>query len=168
MKLKCVDLFAGIGAWELAGRLVNANSQIKLETIEFVENNPYSQQVLRTHFPGIPIHSDIIDYVPIKQRADVFTVSFPCRGTSRAGKKTGLIHVESSLWFEALRCIIIGRPSFVVLEQPAGVIDRGLRTIIAGFRLANYQTEIEVISASECGAPHERQRVFVIAYLHNL
>lgn len=168
MKLKCVDLFAGIGAWELAGRLVNANSQIKLETIEFVENNPYSQQVLRTHFPGIPIHSDIIDYVPIKQRADVFTVSFPCRGTSRAGKKTGLIHVESSLWFEALRCIIIGRPSFVVLEQPAGVIDRGLRTIIAGFRLANYQTEIEVISASECGAVHERQRVFVIAYANDL
>ena len=168
MKLKCVDLNAGIGAWELAARLVNANSQIKLETIEFVENNPYSQQVLRTHFPGIPIHSDIIDYVPIKQRADVFTVSFPCRGTSRAGKKTGLIHVESSLWFEALRCIIIGRPSFVVLEQPAGVIDRGLRTIIAGFRLANYQTEIEVISASECGAVHERQRVFVIAYANDL
>ncbi|MEG5035299.1 DNA cytosine methyltransferase [Microcoleus sp. AT3-D2] len=168
MKLKCVDLFAGIGAWELASSLVNNNSQIKLETIEFVENNPYSQQVLRTHFPGIPIHSDICDYLPTKNKADVYFCSFPCRGTSRAGTKTGLVHVESSLWFEALRCIIIGRPSFVVLEQPTGVIDRGLRTIIAGFRLADYQTEIEVISAAECGAPHERQRVFVIAYANHL
>ncbi|MEG4587243.1 DNA cytosine methyltransferase [Microcoleus sp. MOSTC5] len=118
MELKCIDLFAGIGAWELASNLVNSRSQVKLETIEFVENNPYSQKVLQTHFPEIPIHSDIIDYVPIKQRADVFTISFPCKGTSRAGKKTGLMHVDSSLWFEALRCIIIGRPSFVVLEQP--------------------------------------------------
>lgn len=80
MKLKCVDLFAGIGAWELAGSLVNPNSQIKLETIEFVENNPYSQQVLRTHFPGIPIHSDICDYLPIKNKADVYFCSFPLDG----------------------------------------------------------------------------------------
>ncbi|MEG4496980.1 DNA cytosine methyltransferase [Microcoleus sp. F10-C6] len=168
MKLKCVDLFAGIGAWELAGSLVNSNSQIKLETIEFVENNPYSQQVLRTHFPEIPIHSDIQDYLPVKGQADVYTISFPCTGTSRAGKKTGLAHIESSLWFEALRCIIIGRPSFVVVEQPVGVIDRGLRTIIAGLRLGNYQTEIEIVSASECGAVHQRQRVFLIAYANHL
>ena len=168
MKLKCIDLFAGIGAWELAGSLVNSNSQIKFETIEFVENNPYSQQVLRTHFPEISIHSDIQDYLPVKGKADVFFCSFPCRGTSRAGTKTGLVHIESSLWFEALRCIIIGRPSFVVVEQPVGVIDRGLRTIIAGLRLGGFETEIEIVSASECGAPHERQRVFVIAHLHNL
>ncbi|MEG4084592.1 DNA cytosine methyltransferase [Microcoleus sp. POL10_C6] len=168
MKLKCLDLFAGIGAWELASSLVNKNSQIRLETIEFVENNPYSQQVLRTHFPGIPIHSDICDYLPTKNKADVFFCSFPCRGTSRAGTKTGLVHVESSLWFQALRCIILGRPSFVLVENPAGLIDRGLRTILAGFRMAHYQTEVEVISASECGAPHERQRVFVIAHTNNL
>ncbi len=95
-------------------------------------------------------------------------VSFPCTGTSAAGKKTGLKHEESELWFEALRCIIIGRPSFVVIEQPKGIIDRGLRTVIAGLRLADYETEIEIISASELGAPHERKRVFVIAYADHL
>jgi len=163
MELKCVDLFAGIGAWELASSLVNLSSQIKLETIEFVENNPYCQTVLQTHWGNIPIHSDITDYIP-KNKADVYFVSFPCTGTSRAGKKTGLMHIESSLWFEALRCIIIGRPSFVVVEQPTGIIDRGLRTIVAGLRLAGFEAEVEIVSASECGAPHERQRVFVIAY----
>jgi DNA (cytosine-5)-methyltransferase 1 len=138
-------------------------SQLKFETIEFVENNPYSQKVLQTHFPEIPIHSDIVDYQPTKN-ADVYFVSFPCTGTSRAGKKTGLAHIESNLWFEALRCIIIGRPSFVVVEQPVGIIDRGLRTVTAGLRMAGFETEVEIVSASECGAPHERQRVFVIAY----
>ncbi|MEG4084861.1 DNA cytosine methyltransferase [Microcoleus sp. POL10_C6] len=167
MKLKCVDLFAGIGAWELAGSLVNANSQIKLETIEFVEKNPYSQKVLQTHFPNIPIHSDICDYLPIKNKADVYTISFPCTGTSRAGTKTGLVHIESSLWFQALRCVILGRPSFVLVENPVGLIDRGLRTIIAGLRMGGYETEVEVISASQCGAVHERQRVFIIAYANH-
>jgi DNA (cytosine-5)-methyltransferase 1 len=168
MELKCIDLFAGIGAWKLASNLVNSNSQIKLETIEFVENNPYSQKVLQTHFPKIPIHSDIEDYLPVKGKADVYYISFPCTGTSRAGKKTGLIHIESSLWFQALRCIILGRPSFVLVENPVGLIDRGLRTVLAGLRMAGFEAEVEIISASECGAPHERQRCFIIAHLHNL
>ncbi|MEG5175588.1 DNA cytosine methyltransferase [Microcoleus sp. B3-D7] len=168
MKLTCIDFFAGIGAWKLGMKLVNSTSQVKFETIEFIEINSYAQKVLQTHFPNIPIHSDIVDYQPVKGKADVFFISFPCTNTSRAGKKEGLAGKESSLWFEALRCIIISRPSFVVVEQPVGIIDRGLRTIIAGLRLGNYETEIEVISASECGAPHERQRVFVVAYLHNL
>jgi len=168
MKLICIDLFAGIGAWELGMNLVNPISQVKFETIEFVEINPYAQKVLQTHFPNIPIHSDICDYLPVKNKADVYYCSFPCTGTSRAGKKTGLIHAESSLWFQALRCIIIGRPSFVLVENPVGIIDRGLRTILAGLRMARFETEVEVISASECGAPHERQRVFVVAYANHL
>jgi DNA (cytosine-5)-methyltransferase 1 len=168
MLLKCIDFFAGIGAWELASRLVNPISQVKFKTIELIEINPHAQKVLRSHFPEIPIYDDVRSYLPNKHETDIFLVSFPCTGTSAAGKKTGLKHEESELWFEALRCIIIGRPSFVVIEQPKGIIDRGLRTVIAGLRLADYQTEIEVISASECGAPHERQRVFVIAYKHDL
>lgn len=168
MKLKGVDLLAGIGAWELASSLVNSNSQIKLETIEFVENNPYSQKVLKTHFPEIPIHSDITDYLPTKNKADVFFVSFPCKGTSRAGKKTGLVHIESSLWFQALRCIILGRPSFVLVENPLGVIARGLRTVIAGLRMAGFEAEVEIVSASEYGAVHERQRCFIVACANHL
>ncbi len=168
MDLKCIDFFAGIGAWELASSLVNPISQVKFRSIELIEINPQAQKVLRSHFPGIPIHDDVRSYIPTKHEADLYLVSFPCTGTSAAGKKTGLKHEESELWFEALRCIIIGRPSFVVVEQPKGIIQQGLRTVIAGLRMAGYQTEVEVISASECGAPHERQRVFVIAYADNL
>ena len=168
MILKCIDFFSGVGAWELASSLVNPISQIKFETIEFVEINPHAQEVLQSHFPEISIYSDIRSYEPIPHEADVIFCSFPCTNTSAAGKKEGLAGNESSLWFEALRCIIIGRPTFVVIEQPAGIIDRGLRAITAGLCLAGYETEIEVISASELGAPHERQRVFVIAYADNL
>lgn len=168
MLLKCIDFFAGIGAWELASSLVNPISQIKFRTIEFVEISPQAQKVLQAHFPEIAIHGDIRSYNPTPHKADVFFCSFPCTNTSAAGKKEGLAGNESSLWFEALRCIIIGRPMFVIIENPVGLIDRGLRAIIGSLRMAGYQSEVEVISASELGAPHERQRVFVIAYKHDV
>jgi len=168
MDLKCIDFFAGIGAWELASSLVNPISQVKFRTIEFVEINPQAQQVLRSHFPGIPIHSDVRSYNATPHKADVYFVSFPCTNTSAAGKKEGLAGNESGLWFEALRCIIIGKPTFVIIENPVGLIDRGLRAILGALRMAGYQSEVEVISASECGAPHERKRVFVIAHKHDL
>ncbi|MCC3459797.1 MAG: DNA cytosine methyltransferase [Oscillatoriales cyanobacterium] len=169
MQLKCIDFFAGIGAWELASNYANLIcSQVQFRTIEFIEINPQAQKVLRSHFPEIPIYPDIRSYNAIPHKADVHFISFPCTGTSAAGTKTGLAHFESNLWFEALRCIVIGRPTFVVIENPAGVIDRGLRAVVAGLSLAGYEVEIEIVSASELGAPHERQRVFVIAYADNL
>ncbi|MGB8689592.1 MAG: DNA cytosine methyltransferase [Microcoleus sp.] len=166
--LKCIDFFAGIGAWELASNLVNPISRMKFRTIEFIEINPQAQQVLRSHFPEIPIHSDVRSYMPTKHEADLYFVSFPCTNTSVAGKKEGLAGDESRLWFEALRCIIIGRPTFVIIENPVGLIDRGLQAILGSLRMAGYQSEVEVISASELGAPHQRQRVFVIAYTDDL
>jgi len=165
---KSIDFFAGIGAWELAINLVNLISQVKFQTIELIEINPQAQAVLQSHFSHIPIYPDVRSYIPTKHEANLYLISFPCTGTSAAGTKTGLSHEESGLWFEALRCISIGQPDFVVVEQPAGFIDRGLRTVLDGFRMARYQTEVEVISASECGAPHERKRVFVIAYANHL
>jgi hypothetical protein len=95
MELKCVDLFAGIGAWELASSLVNLSSQIKLETIEFVENNPYCQTVLQTHWGNIPIHSDITDYIP-KNKADVYLSRLnQVSGSRRSG---ALSSADQVLW----------------------------------------------------------------------
>jgi DNA (cytosine-5)-methyltransferase 1 len=160
----CIDFFAGIGAWELASQIVNQFPGSQFETIQFIEINPSAQQVLKSQFPNIPIHSDVKNYQPIPGAAIVYFISFPCDGTSNAGKRTGLEHPESNLWYESLRCIILGRPKFVVVEQPEGFIHRGLRAVISGLHLAGYKTEIEIISAAELGAPHQRNRVFVIAY----
>ncbi|WP_332997557.1 DNA cytosine methyltransferase [Microcoleus sp. A006_D1] len=167
--MNCIDFFAGIGAWELASAVVNRVSNYPVfRTIEFIEINSQAQKVLRAHFPHIPIYSDVKTYQPIPKAADIYYNSFPCVGTSAAGTKTGLSHQESGLWFESLRCISIGQPKFIIIENPIGLINRGLRAIIAGLTLAGYQAEIEIISASELGAPHQRQRVFIIAYRFDL
>ncbi|MDB9513891.1 DNA cytosine methyltransferase [Kamptonema animale CS-326] len=168
-QISCIDFFAGIGAWELACELLNQQGGLKFNTQRFIEIDVNAQKSLQLNFPNIPIHSDIKTYQPTLFEADVYFVSFPCTGTSSAGKRTGLEHPESNLWYESLRCIIIGRPNFVLIEQPEGFIHRGLRAVLGGLRMAKYCWENpQIISAKELGAPHKRNRIFIIAHSDHL
>ncbi|MEG4960288.1 MULTISPECIES: DNA cytosine methyltransferase [unclassified Microcoleus] len=175
--MQAISLFSGIGGFELAAQLVfgdgaDAPRKLRYQTFQFVEINPYAQKVLQSHFPNIPIWSDIRTYHPPKLRQLGFPTivigGFPCTNTSNAGKKQGLAGTESGLWWEMYRVIVEAQPDFVIIENPKGVIHRGLRTILGALRMAGFEAEVEIISASECGAPHERQRCFIIAHLHNL
>jgi DNA (cytosine-5)-methyltransferase 1 len=165
--VNCIDFFAGLGAWEVAASLVSDES-MNLKTIKFIEINEKAKTVLRSHYSDIPIHSDIKTYQPTQKEADVYFISFPCTGTSCGGHRTGLAHPESNLWWEALRCIIFGKPKFVVVENPEGLENRGLREVVGSLRMVGYKTEIEMFTASEFGAPHKRSRLFIIAYTDNL
>lgn len=158
-----LDEFAGIGGATLAAE------QFGIKTTQFVEIDLDAQQVLKHRFPNIPIHDDIRTYHPKSGEHDIHWVSFPCTGTSIAGNGTGLNHPESALWFEALRCIADGSPHFVIIENPPGVISRGLRAIFGGLRICRYcWDDPQIISAKELGAPHERKRLFIIAYPDHL
>ena len=157
--LRHLDLFSGIGGFTLAAKQLGG-----IRTTQFVEINADAQTVLRSHFPGIPIHSDIRDYQPEPGKFDLITCGFPCTGTSNAGSRKGLQHPASSLWREGLRCLIEVQPRFCIIEQPEGVIGRGLRAILGGLSLAGYAWEIETVSARELGAGHQRFRLFIISY----
>lgn len=160
-----LSLFAGIGGFEEGIRIASCD----ITTKQFVELDPDAQAVLLEHYPNIPIHSDIRDFSPRTGEFELITCGFPCVGTSNAGLRTGLNHPESSLWFEALRCIALGKPSFVIIENPPGVISRGLRSILGGLRMVGYcWDDPQIISAEELGAPHERKRLFIIAYPDHL
>ena len=77
---KCSDtsiLFSGIGGFTLAAKQLGG-----IQTTQFVEINLDAQSVLRSHFPGVPIHSDIRDYQPRAGEFDLITMGFPCTGTS--------------------------------------------------------------------------------------
>ncbi len=165
--LKVVSLFAGSGGWERGLSLAQLDHFFRVT--QLVEINPDAQFILRSHYPDIPIHSDIRDYQPRSGEFDLFTISFPCTETSGAGKRTGLDHPESALWREALRCICICRPKFVAVEQPEGFINRGLRECLGGLRMAGYRYDDPLlVSAAEVGAMHQRNRLFVVSYLDEL
>ena len=157
--LRHLDLFSGIGGFSLAAKQLGG-----IRTTQFVEINPDAQSVLRSHFPGTPIHSDIRDYHPEPGEFEIISCGFPCTGTSNAGTRTGLKHPASALWREGVRCLIEAQPKFCIFEQPEGVLGRGLRTILATLYMAGYSFEIETVSAAELGAGHQRLRLFIISY----
>jgi len=121
--------FEGIGAFSEACRRTG-----KIQTIAYIDIDQHAQTVFKDNFPDIPIYSDIRDYHPCKG-IDLYTGGFPCTGTSNAGNKQGLNHPESALWFEFLRIINEGQPKFVVIENPASVLNNGLRAILGGLRM---------------------------------
>jgi DNA (cytosine-5)-methyltransferase 1 len=156
------DYFAGIGGF------TKASSELGIPTVKFIEIDKDAQKTLRSNFPGVPIHEDIRTHNPTPG-ANLYTIGFPCTGTSVAGSRTGLAHQESSLWFEALRCIHYGKPTFVVLENPDGLIDRGLRAVLGSLRMAGYTFDNpQIVSAAELGAGHQRKRVFIVSYPERL
>ena len=159
--LTMVELFGGIGAFSLAARNTG-----KVSTVGYCDICPDAQKVYKTHFPEVPIHSDIRDYHPPKG-IDLTVGGFPCTGTSNAGSKTGLDHEESKLWFEYLRCIQEGKPRFAIIENPIGLLDRGMGVVLQGLSESGYDAEWQTLTASMFGSPQKRERLFIIAYHDN-
>ncbi|MEG3440177.1 DNA cytosine methyltransferase [Pannus brasiliensis CCIBt3594] len=159
-ELTHLDSFAGSGGFTVA-----AEQTGRIKTIQAIDNDPDAQLVWCGNFPNIPIFGDIKDFRGERGKYDIITCGFPCTGTSNAGTKTGLAHPESALWREGIRLLIECRPRFFVVEQPDGVVDRGLRAILGGLRMAGYSwDDPQIIKAEECGAGHRRPRLFIISY----
>lgn len=162
--MQVLSLFSGIGGFERAAEAIGSFTVEQL-----VENDPDAQIVLRTHFPGIPIHDDIRTYHCRAGEFDVIWGGFPCTNTSVAGDRTGLTGGgESELWWEMLRIIGECRPRFVVIENPTGMLSRGLNLVIYSLAEIGYVGEWQCISAAHLGATHVRERVFVVSYPDSL
>lgn len=161
--LKIIELFAGIRAFSLASEWIGG-----FETIEAVEINPYCNEKMRKHYPNIPIHEDIRTYHP-SLSADVIVGGSPCQGNSQAGKGKGSKDSRSGLITEFFRVIQESMPRFVVWENVYGAIASGqLRETLTELDRLGYRFDAEIISAEEIGAPHERKRIFVVAYSHSV
>jgi DNA (cytosine-5)-methyltransferase 1 len=163
MKLKMIELFAGIRAFSLASDWIGG-----FETIEAVEINPYCNQKMLKHYPHVPIHEDIRTYHP-RLSADLIVGGSPCQDLSSQGKQAGIEGDRSSLWYEMLRVIEEARPRFVIWENVRNAIAKGaVHEIMRGLYQSGYRFDAEIIKASEIGAPHQRERVFVVAYSNSI
>ena len=156
-----IDLFAGIGGFSLAGHWMG------WETVDFVEKEPYCQKVLAKNFPNVPIHGDIRDYKPKEYAADIICGGFPCQPFSSAGKRKGK-EDDRFLWPEMLRVIREAKPTFVVGENVAGILsmDNGavFEEICLSLEDEGYAVQSFIIPAQAVGAPHRRDRVWIVGY----
>jgi len=163
-KLRILDLFSGIGGFSLG--LERAGG---FETVAFCEIEPFCRSVLADRWPGVPIYNDVRTISSQRLIADGIAVDvicggFPCQDISDAGHQAGIAGQRSGLWFEYARLIDEIRPAYVIVENVAALLVRGLDRVLRSLAEIGYDAEWHCIPASYVGAPHRRDRVWLVAY----
>ena len=161
--LQTVDLFSGIGGFS---RGLEATGFFK--TTRFVENDPYCQAVLRYHWPDIPVLGDINNArrPDFPERTDLVCGGFPCQPFSQAGKQKAQDDPRH-LWPEMFRIIRELRPTWVCGENVTGLVRLGLDEVLTDLENEGYATRTFNILACATGAPHLRQRLWIIAHANS-
>jgi DNA (cytosine-5)-methyltransferase 1 len=162
MKLKVLDLFSGIGGFSYGLEQTGG-----FETVAFCENNPFCRYVLAKHWPDVPCFDDVRTLSQARLRptvVDVICGGFPCQDIAFAGNKVGMAGTQSGLWREYTRLIGELRPALVIVENTTNLLALGMGTVLGELAALGYDAEWECIPARAVGAPHERDRVWIVAY----
>lgn len=159
--IRHLGLFEGIGGFSLAA------SWMGWKTVAWVEINPDCQKVLKDKFSEAEGNDDIFKFNALKYAGtiDILTGGFPCQTFSLAGKGA----MDLSLWKEMLRVISESKPRVVVAENVYGLLARkkghALEIVCSDLEAQGYTVLPPlIIPACSVGAPHRRDRIWIIAY----
>ena len=157
------ELFAGIGGFSLG--LERAGMTCKWQ----VEIDTYARAVLNKHWPDVRRHDDVRTFPPTHTHTQDFSVDlicggFPCQDISVAGKGAGLAGERSGLWNDFARIIRAVRPRWVVIENVPALTARGLGTVLGDLAEIGFDAEWHCIPASAVGAPHRRERMWIVGF----
>lgn len=160
-----LHLFAGAGGGILGGMLLGHSC------VCAVEIEPYCQKVLLQRqrdgiLPKFPIWDDVrtFDGKPWRGEVDIVCGGFPCQDISCAGKGAGIGGARSGLWSEFARIISEVRPRYAFVENSPMLAVRGLGRVLGDLSESGYDAEWLVMGADDCGAPHRRKRMWILAY----
>lgn len=164
-----LHLFAGAGGGILGAQLRGHRC------VCAVERDPYAQAVLVARqndgtFAPFPIWDDVrtFDGRPWHRVADVVAGGFPCQDISAAGGGAGLEGERSGLWSEMARIVCEVRPGFVYVENSPMLTSRGLGRVLGDLAEMGFDAQWGVVSAADVGAPHIRERIWILAHAHGL
>ena len=171
MQLKVLDLFSGLGGFSLG---LERTGYFK--TIAFCEIDKYCSLILDKHWKGIKIYNDVrkinkeqFDTDGIEY-PDIITGGFPCQPFSVAGKQKGTGD-DRHLWPEMFRIIKTFKPKFVIGENVKGLINIQdgvvFETVCTDLESEGYEVQAFNIPAAGVGAPHRRERIWILATLGN-
>ena len=174
-KLNVLDLFSGI---PLGGVRLGLERTGGFETAAFCEIEDFPRRVLAKHWPEVPCYHDVTKLTGAILASDgiagidVITGGFPCQDLSTAGKQQGMGEgTRSGLWSEIVRLIGELSPSYVIVENVANLLSgpsdkRGgwFGRVLGDLAECGYDAEWENIPAAALGAPHRRERVWLVAY----
>lgn len=188
--LRAGEMFAGYGGLALA-----VSSVFDASTAWLCEVDKYASKVLEHRFPEVPNLGDVtaVDWGSVEP-VDIIAGGSPCQDVSVAGGRAGMSEgTRSNLWVAMRDAISIIKPSFVVWENVRGALSakadtnlescpgcvgdtgrarepflRALGRVLGDLSELRYDAQWRVVSASEVGAAHRRERVFVLAHRRDL
>jgi DNA (cytosine-5)-methyltransferase 1 len=150
------SLYSGIGGIDLGFEWAG------IETTWQCETDWYCRRVLEKHWPGLQRYRDI-HKLKRPPWVHILVGGFPCQPASHAGKRLGKADPRW-LWPEFARLIDAVRPWYAVVENVPGLRTKGIDEVLSDLTCLGYDAEWQVISAASCGAPHVRERIFIVAY----
>lgn len=182
--MKIGSLFSGYGGLDLAVTAVTG-----AEVAWHCEWESAPSAILERNFPGVPNYRDVsqVDWSAVEP-VDILTGGFPCQDLSLAGKRAGMKEgTRSGLWSEFLKAIDVLRPKLVVIENVRGLLSatahsdvepcpwclgdepgepalRALGAVLGDLADIGYDAKWQGLRAADAGAPHNRFRVFIVAY----
>ena len=158
-------LFAGAGGGILGGHLLG------WRTVCAVEWEPYAASVLVQRqndgiLPPFPIWDDVqtFDGKPWRGIVDVVSGGFPCQDISAAGKGAGIDGERSGMWREMARIICEVRPQYAFIENSPMLTTRGLDRVLSDLASMGFDARWGVLGAADVGAPHQRDRIWIVAH----
>ena len=162
--LYALDLFSGI-----AGNSLGLADYVR--TVAYCEADRHAQAVLLSRMsdgsiPRAPICTDVtrLDGYAFRGKVDIILAGFPCQDISVAGKGAGLGGERSGLFYEVVRLAKEIKPTFLFLENVPAIRTRGLDRVVEELTEAGYDCRWCMLSAADVGAPHKRERWFLLAH----
>lgn len=161
--LSHLSLFTGIGGIDLAAEWAG------FRTVAQVERDPFCRHDLARLWPLVPRFDDVRAVTARSlreagiERPTLVSGGFPCQPFSVAGQRRGA-EDDRFLWPEMLRVVSELRPAWVVGENVSGIISMALDDCIADLEHLGYSCRAFAVPAAGVGAPHQRERVFVVAH----
>ena len=161
---RLLDLFSGIGGFSLGLERSGA-----FRTVAFCEIDPFARGILSSRWPGVPAFNDVrrIGRVLLEANGigvDAVCGGFPCQDFSRLAntRRAGIDGERSGLWREYARIVREVRPRYVLVENVPAILDGGIDRVLGDLAEVGYDAEWHCIPASRVGAPHERDRTWLI------
>ena len=158
MALKIGSLCTGYGGLDMA-----AEAYFNAEMVWCAENDKYASELIKLRFDKLNL-GDIkqIDWATVEP-IDILTAGYPCQPFSYAGQRKG-IEDERHIWPHILKGISILQPKYIILENVRGHLSLGFKEVLSDLAQNGYDAKWGVVRASDVGAPHQRARLFIIAY----
>jgi DNA (cytosine-5)-methyltransferase 1 len=158
VRMRIGSLFSGMGGLDMA-----VAAHYGATVAWHVEFDKHPSAILAHHYPDIPNYGDVtaVDWSQVEP-VDIITGGYPCQPFSHAGNRKGT-NDERHLWPYVADALRVLRPRLAIFENVSGHLSLGFDEVLADLAALGFDAEWGVVSASDAGAPHRRQRLFIVA-----